>query len=102
MGLGNLITPFLVQRLGPKMSMLTVALPLYALHWAGLVLCRPLPSLFLLLVSRGLAGVGIGLAISIVPNYVIDIASVQNQGLLGLLPPIMPLLLIFLLVIPDS
>ena len=30
-----------------------------------------------------------GAAISIVPNYVIDIASVQNQGLLGLLPQLL-------------
>jgi len=128
--LGNLITPFLVQRLGPKMSMLAVALPLFAFHWAGLALCRLLPSLVLLLLSRALAGVGIGAAISIVPNYVIDIASVQNQGLLGLLPQLLlslallisyvlgaivdwwwlsvawlllqPLLFILLLLIPDS
>ena len=30
-----------------------------------------------------------GVAISIVPNYVIDIASVHNQGLLGLMPQLM-------------
>ena len=36
-----------------------------------------------------------GVAISIVPNYVIDIASVHNQGLLGLMPQLMvfPLIL---------
>jgi len=128
--LGNIITPFLVQMLGPKMSMLAISLPLFAIHWTGLVVCRLLPSLVLLLLSRALAGVSIGVAISIVPNYVIDIASVQNQGLLGLMPQLMvsvsllisyvlgaivdwwwlslawllvqPILLILLLVMPDS
>jgi len=107
-----------------------IALPLFFIHWTGLVLCRLLPSLVLLLLSRALAGVAIGVAISIVPNYVIDIASVHNQGLLGLMPQLMvslsllisyvlgaivnwwwlslawlliqPVLLILLIVMPDS
>ena len=76
-------------RLGPKLTLLAVDLPLHLLGWAGLVAAGPLLSLPLLLLSRGLTGVGVGLSVSIVPNYVIDISSPDNQGLLGLMPQLM-------------
>jgi len=87
--LGNIATPYLVSKLGPKMTLLAVDLPLYILGWAGVVAAGPLLSLPLLLLARGLTGISVGLSVSIVPNYVIDISSPQNQGLLGLMPQLM-------------
>jgi len=87
--LGNVATPYLVSKLGPKLTLLAVDLPLHLLGWAGVVAAGPLLSLPLLLLARGLTGVGVGLSVSIVPNYVIDISSPDNQGLLGLMPQLM-------------
>ena len=72
--------------LGPKWSLLATCLPLFVLNWVGLVVARAFPSFHLVVVSRALAGVAVGTAISIVPSYIIDIASPQYQGLLALLP----------------
>ena len=82
-------SPTPLSRLGPKMTLLAVDLPLYILGWAGVVAAGPLLSLPLLLLARGLTGISVGLSVSIVPNYVIDISSPDNQGLLGLMPQLM-------------
>jgi SP family facilitated glucose transporter-like MFS transporter 8 len=87
--LGNLVTPPLLATLGPRRSLLLVCLPLFTLAWLGLVLARLLPSLGLVLASRALCGVPIGMSISIAPGFIIDIASQERQGLLGLLPQLM-------------
>ena len=41
-------------RMGPKLVLVTVCLPLFSLCWLGLVLARFFPSLALLLLARAL------------------------------------------------
>ena len=66
-----------------------VTLPSFTLSWILLVVARPFAAVWLILLSRGLAGFAVGVCISIVPSYIISISSTEYQGLFALGPQLM-------------
>jgi len=86
---GNILTPVLTTGMGPKKTLLMIAMPCFISSWALLLLARPVVSVWLLLVARGVAGFSVGVCVSVVPSYIIDIASPEYQGLFALGPQLM-------------
>jgi len=83
--LGSFLSPFLLPIFGPKVTLLAFGLPTFTMSWV-LILAAPLyPSIWWFYVSRFLMGTGVSFAVIAVPPYIIDIASPQHQGILGLL-----------------
>jgi SP family arabinose:H+ symporter-like MFS transporter len=66
----------LTDRRGRKIPLLISAV-LFLLSALG---CATMPSLFLIIVSRFIGGVGIGLASNIVPLYISEIAPARSRG----------------------
>merc|ERR1712106_694294 len=86
---GNILTPTLTTYLGPKKTLLFIALPCFTTSWAFILIARPLAAVWILLLARGIAGFAVGVCVSIVPSYIIDIASPEYQGLFALGPQLM-------------
>jgi len=86
---GNILTPSLTSHLGPKKTLLLIVLPIFTAHWALILLARPITAVWLILLARGVAGFAVGVVISVVPSYIIDIASPEYQGLFALGPQLM-------------
>jgi len=86
---GNILTPTLTTYLGPKKTLLFIALPCFTTSWAFILLARPLAAVWILLLARGIAGFAVGVCVSIIPSYIIDIASPEYQGLFALGPQLM-------------
>ena len=72
--------------IGPKKTLL---LPIFTTQWAIILLARPFASVWIILVGRGVAGFALGITLGVVPSYIIDISSPENQGLLALGPQLM-------------
>ena len=66
-----------------------IVLPCFTANWALILIARPITAVWLLLIARGIAGFAVGVCISIVPSYIIDIASPEYQGLFALCPQLM-------------
>ena len=66
-------------------------MPCFTANWALslILIARPITAVWLLLIARGIAGFAVGVCISIVPSYIIDIASPEYQGLFALFPQLM-------------
>ena len=86
---GNILTPSLTSYLGPKKTLLLIVLPSFSAQWALIIISRPLTAVWILLIARGVAGFAVGVAISVVPSYIISIASPEYQGLFALGPQLM-------------
>ena len=85
--LGNILTPVLTARASPRQAMLLVQL-VFTLHWAVVLVSRYVGGLPLLLAGRCLGGLGVGLLISILPSYVMDLSSPAWQGVTAVGPSI--------------
>jgi len=86
---GNVLTPSLTSFLGPKKTLILVVLPSFTTQWAFILLARPVTAIWIILLARGVAGFAVGVGISVVPSYIIDIASPEYQGLFALGPQLM-------------
>ncbi|KAK3923531.1 Facilitated trehalose transporter Tret1 [Frankliniella fusca] len=82
---GNIIAPlptgWLMGRLGRRVTLLASAVP-FIVSWGLLVVCETAPLLYL---ARVLGGLGVGMAFTVTPIYLGEIADTQVRGALGTL-----------------
>ena len=58
------------------------------LHLPGFLLIGLAPSASLIIVGRFIGGVGLGLTLSLTPVYLVEVTSLDNRGMLGVVPPL--------------
>lgn len=83
--LGNIIAPlpsgWLMGRLGRRTTLLASALP-FVVSWALLLLFETAPLMYL---ARVLGGLGVGIAFTVAPIYLGEVADTEVRGALGTL-----------------
>ena len=87
--IGNLITPYVITRVGPKNSFLFIISPIFTLQWILILLSRVNSSVWLILAGRGVAGISFGVTLGVVPSYIIEISSMIYHGIFALGPQLM-------------
>jgi len=83
--LGCLISVPTMSALGRRGAALYVMSLAYLL---GYLLIGFAVNVEMIIIGRLLGGIGLGLTLSITPVYLVEIASVHNRGILGVIPPL--------------
>merc|ERR1719270_10941 len=83
--LGSLISIPLLDMLGRKGASLYIMSMAYIV---GFLLIGLAPSASLIIVGRFIGGVGLGLTLSLSPVYLVEVTSLDNRGMLGVVPPL--------------
>lgn len=85
--LGSFTGAWLACKIGRKGALMVAAL-LFIGTSGMFVIARPLSSLELMFIARFIAGLGSGLAMSVMPMYLSEIAPIELRGAVGVLCPL--------------